>query len=169
VLIWVDWLLVAVLIASIVIGIFRGFVREVFGLATWIIAIAAAVLLAQPMALVLEPHIAVPSLRVAAAYGIVFFVTLLVGALVTHLVALLVRKSPLSGVDRTVGGGFGLVRGVLLALVFVWLAGMTPVRQDPWWQQSLLIGRLAGIAEGLDRLVPSQWREELGMPLSAST
>ena len=160
-MIWVDWFLLGALLISILIGVLRGFTREVLGLATWIAAIAAALVFAPFAAGQLESHIATPSLRIAAAYGLVFFLGLLLGAIITSVISSLVRKSPLSGVDRTVGAGFGAVRGVLLAVVLVWLVGLTPARQDPWWKQSLFIDKLAWMAQGFERLMPEQWQKTL--------
>src|SRR6185503_5708447 len=107
-MIWVDWFLLGTLLISILIGVLRGFTREILGLATWIAAIVAALVLAPFAALQPEAHIATPSLRIAAAYGIVFFAGLVLGSVVSALISSLVRKSPLSGVDRMVGGGFGV-------------------------------------------------------------
>lgn len=160
-MIWVDWILVAALVVSILIGVLRGFTREVLGLASWILAIAAALLLAPTAAVYLEPHITVPSIRIAASYGLVFFVGLVAGAVVTYVISSLVRKSPLSGIDRTVGGGFGLVRGLLLAVVLVWLVGLTPARQDPWWGESVFVGRLQWLADGFVRAMPEAWQKSL--------
>ena len=41
-MIWADWFLLAALVVSILIGVMRGFTREVLGLISWIVAIAAA-------------------------------------------------------------------------------------------------------------------------------
>lgn len=160
-MIWADWFLLAALIVSILIGVLRGFTREVLGLLSWILAIIAALLFAPQAAGWLEPHIATPSIRIAASYALVFFGILVLGAIVTSIVSMLVRKSPLSGVDRMVGGGFGLLRGVVIALGMVWLVGMTPARQDPWWGQSALIPRLEGVARTFDRLLPDNWQQQL--------
>lgn len=160
-MIWVDWFLLGALIVSILIGVLRGFTREIFGLITWIAAIALALVAAPMTAGYLEPHVAIPSIRIACAYGLVFFATLVVGAIVTGIVSTLVRKSPLSGVDRMVGAGFGVLRGVLIAVLLVWLVGMTPARQDPWWGQSAVIGKLEWLASGFDRLMPDSWQAAL--------
>lgn len=160
-MIWADWFLLAALVVSILIGVLRGFTREVLGLLTWIAALGASLIFAPHAVGYLEPHVATPSLRIAASYAVVFFAVLLVGAILTYVAGMLVRKSPLSGVDRMVGGGFGLVRGVLIAVLLVWLAGMTPARKDPWWGQSALIPRLDGLAHGLNGLMPEGWREQL--------
>jgi membrane protein required for colicin V production len=158
---WVDGCLLAVLAASIVIGIIRGFTREALGLATWVFAIGASLFLAHPVARWLEPTIAVLSIRMAVSYGLVFFAGLVIGAVVTSIISSMVRKSPLSGVDRTVGGGFGVIRGVLLGIVFVWLVGMTPAREDPWYRGSFLIVRLESLAQGFNKLLPDEWQYHL--------
>jgi membrane protein required for colicin V production len=167
-MIWVDWALLGALAISIVIGIFRGFTREVLGLASWILAIVAALLFAPAAAVYLEPHISVPSMRIASAYGLVFFTGLVLGAIVTAIVSALVRKSPLSGIDRSIGAGFGLLRGVLLAVIIVWLVGLTPARQDPWWRESLFIGKLEWLAQGLNQFVPVDWQDRLKPAVSTA-
>ena len=166
-MIWVDWALLGALALSILIGIFRGFTREVFGLASWILAIVAALLFAPAAAGHLEPYIAVPSIRIASAYGLVFFSGLVLGAIVTAIIAGLVRKSPLSGVDRSIGAGFGLLRGVLLAVVLVWLVGLTPARQDAWWRASFFIGKLEWLAGGLNQFIPDDWQQRLKPAVAA--
>lgn len=158
-MIWADWFLLAALVVSILIGVVRGFTREILGLISWIIAIVAALWLAPGTIGWLEPHVATPSLRIAASYALVFFVALVLGAIVTSVVSLLVRKSALSGFDRMVGGGFGLIRGVMIAVVLVWLVGLTPARQDPWWNESMLIPRLETLVDGLRGLLPESWRK----------
>ena len=160
-MIWADWFLLAALVVSIIIGIIRGFTREIMGLVSWIVAIAAALLLAPSAVGWLEPHISTPSLRIAASYALVFFAALVLGAIVTTIVSMLVRKSALSGVDRMVGGGFGLLRGVLIAVLLVWLVGMTPARKDPWWESSMFIPRLEVLAEGFQRWMPEEWRKRV--------
>lgn len=160
-MVWVDWFLLTALLVSILIGVWRGFTREILGLATWVVALLAAFLLSPVAEAQLHSHIAVESVRRAAAYGIVFFIALLLGGVVTHVLSTLVRKSPLSGLDRTVGGGFGLIRGVLLAVIVVWLVGLTPARQDTWWKQSMFVGRLEWLAQGFQHVVPPDWRDHM--------
>lgn len=167
-MIWVDWALLGALAISILIGIFRGFTREVLGLASWILAIVAALLFAPSTAVYLEPHISVPSIRIATAYGLVFLSGLVLGAIITAIISALVRKSPLSGIDRSIGAGFGLLRGVLLLVVVVWLVGLTPARQDPWWNDSLLIGKLEWLAKGLNQFVPDDWQDRLKPAISTA-
>lgn len=158
-MIWADWVLLAALLVSIGIGVLRGFTREFFGLVSWIVAIVAALFLAPATLGWLEPHIATPSLRIAASYALVFFGFLVLGSIVTAVVSALVRKNTsLSAVDRSVGGGFGLIRGVLVCVVLVWLVGLTPARQDPWWKESRLIPPFEWLADGFRSMLPEKWQ-----------
>jgi membrane protein required for colicin V production len=157
-MIWADWALLAILVASIVIGIVRGFTREFFGLISWIVAIVAAVFLAPTAHDWLGSAVSTPSLRIAASYAVVFFGFLVLGAVVTAVVGSLVQKSGLTGVDRTIGGGFGLIRGVLIGVVLVWIIGLTPARRDPWWKESALIPPLEWLADGFRSVLPEKWQ-----------
>lgn len=156
-MIWVDWVLAAALVLSIAIGIWRGFTREMLGLASWILSILAALWFAPTLAPLFAPYIETPSIRLASAYATLFVAGLVTGALVTAIVSSLVRQSPLSGVDRAIGAGFGLVRGLLLATVLVWLVGQTPAKSDPWWRESKLVGPLQELAAAAGRAVPDRW------------
>ena len=48
------------------------------------------------------------------------------------------QATGLSGVDRSLGLMFGLVRGVILVLILVALAGLTELPQQEFWRNALL-------------------------------
>lgn len=136
---WADWTILAIVGISGLFSIKRGFVKEALSLVTWITAFIIARLFTDALATVLANYIQTPSFRIASAFGILFIMTLIVGALVSNLVGLLVQATGLSGTDRILGMGFGLARGALLVVIIVALLGGTPAVQDAWWQGSQLI------------------------------
>lgn len=156
-MIWVDYCILGILALSVLIGLLRGFVREVLGVATWVLAILATYLLGDTTAHALDAYIETPAVRLAAGYTLVFLFSLLLGAVVTHLVALLVRDGPIAAIDRTVGAGFGLVRGFVVLVVVVMIAGTTAARDDRWWRESTLIPLLVPFADAARPLVPERW------------
>lgn len=158
---WVDILILAIVGLSAVIGIFRGFTREAFNLATWILAFWAAFALAGGFAAWLAQYIETPSLRLILAYASLFLGVLIVGALITHLMTQLVRDTPFSGPDRALGAGFGFLRGVVVVVGLVMLAGLTALREDPWWSESMLIPRIEPVAEWARNQIPESWLEPL--------
>lgn len=141
-MIWIDYAILAIVAISAVIGFFRGFFREAIGLASWLIAFWFAFRLAEPLAGILAEWISVRSARLAVAFGGVFILALIVGAVANYFVGQLVSRTGFAGTDRALGGVFGILRGVALLVLLALMAGLTPVPRDAWWGQSLFVGHL---------------------------
>jgi len=145
-MIWVDFTLLGIILVSSVISLFRGFVREAFSLMAWMVAMWVGWTFRLPMAELLVNVVSVPSIRLLLAFCILVVMTLLVGALVNSMVVKLVQKTGLSGMDRLLGLGFGLARGVVMVSALVIMGKNTVAVQDPWWQQSQLIPHFEAVA-----------------------
>jgi membrane protein required for colicin V production len=158
---WPDYLIFAVIGISALVGALRGFVKEAFSLAVWAAAFLAAFTFSAPVADWLQDSISLPSARSALAFAGVFVVVLLVGGLLTYLVGKLVEKTGLSGTDRLLGGVFGLLRGLVLVVALVLVAGLTPVPRDPWWQASRSIQSLLPLATWASGFLPESITEHL--------
>jgi membrane protein required for colicin V production len=153
-LIWIDYAIIGLISLSAIIGLFRGFVREAFSLLTWIIAVGIAVHFSRDFAPYFESLISLPSARVAASFAALFFVSLILGGLVNYLIAELVEKTGLTGTDRLLGLLFGIARGMVVVSVLVVLAGLTPLPEDPWWNEASLIQPFESLAVWLRELIP---------------
>lgn len=139
-MLWVDWVILAIIAISASISLIRGFVREAMSLAGWVIAFFIAKGFYQDLALFLADSIETPSLRFGVAWVMLFFATLTVAGLVNYLIGRLIQAVGLSGMDRLMGMVFGALRGILVvSLVAIGLKAFTPVPQDPWWKKSQLI------------------------------
>lgn len=154
---WADYGILAIVVLSVLIGFLRGFTREFFGLATWVLAIGLAIVAGERLIVQLEPHISDPLVRAGVAYGALFLVGLLAGGILTALLVNRIRGSQFSSADRTLGGGLGLVRGVLLVALAVLIGGMTSLRESPWWKESTLREPAEVVADGLRVLIPASW------------
>ena len=133
---WLDWTLLAVLAASVAIGLWRGFVFEVLSLAGWVVAWFVAQWAAPELAPQVPVGVPGSALNLGAAYALVFLLALVVWTLLARLVRWLVRATPLSLPDRLLGAGFGLVRGAVLLLALATLVALTPASRSPSWQAS---------------------------------
>lgn len=143
---WVDIAIVAIVAVSAVVSLLRGFVREALSLATWVLAFGISFTFSSSLAVYFADWISIPSLQMAAAFAVLFLVTLALGAWIGFLVYKIVEKTGLSGTDRLIGVIFGAARGVLVVIILVLLAGLTPLPGDPWWNQSRLIGSFEKMA-----------------------
>ncbi|MBS9477963.1 CvpA family protein [Ancylobacter radicis] len=120
-----DIILIAVMVVSGLLAMVRGLVREVFAIASWIIA-AGVTLYAYPLVLpYAKQYIANDTFAMAASVGGVFLLTLLIVSIITVRISDLVLDSRIGALDRTLGFLFGLGRGFLIMVVaflfFNWL------------------------------------------------
>lgn len=137
---WADWAIIAVLGASVLISVIRGFVREAMSLVVWAAALAVAMFFYQHLAQWLVDVIDTPSLRFVVAWLVLFIAVLIVGGMVNYLLGQMIRATGLSGTDRLLGVIFGGARGAIVVLVvLIVLPGILPVDEDPWWRESLLV------------------------------
>ena len=141
-----DYAVIGVLVLSTAWGVWRGLVREVISLAGWVLAFLSANLFAAPLAAALPQSISQPDVRVIVAFVAIFIVTLTLATLAAMLLSRALKAAGLAGLDRTLGGLFGVARALLIALAFALVAGLTSLPQHPTWKQSVsgpMLGRAA--------------------------
>ncbi|MGV6825870.1 MAG: CvpA family protein [bacterium] len=151
---WIDVIIIAIVLISSVISLFRGFIREAFSLAVWILAFWISWSFFRVLAMRMETMIETPSVRLGVAFAILMILALAVGGLINYLVIQLVERTGLSGSDRFIGMLFGAARGILFIAVLVLLAGLTVFPADPWWQESRLLPYFEELALWLRDLLP---------------
>jgi len=154
---WVDYCILSIILFSILVGVLRGFVREALGAATWVAAIIASRIFGPDAASHLSDQIAAPAMRAVAGYAMVFFVGLFIGALLTHLISLLVDSAGIGGVDRTLGAGFGLIRGLVAVVIVLMIVSVSTSPQERWWRESQLVPPLMPLADELRSFIPERW------------
>jgi membrane protein required for colicin V production len=154
-MIWIDYAILGLIFISLVIGLFRGLIKEAFSLLTWIVAIWIGLSFSREFSGFLEPLISYPSARIAASFAVLFFITLILGGFISYLLNELVKKTGLTGTDRFAGMLFGIARGMVVVAVLVMLAGLTPLPEDSWWKKSKLIPPFQSLAVWLRDKVPS--------------
>lgn len=151
-----DYLVIAVVIVSAIVGALRGFLREAIALGAWLIAL----FLAWHFSDLIAPHLgglmADSEVRPWAARVIITVLILLLGAGIGATLSHFVRLSMFSGMDRLLGFAFGLLRGFVLLGVFVILGQLLRLQGEHWWRGSLLIPYGESIANGLRTLVGEQ-------------
>lgn len=158
---WADYIIVAVLGVSVLMGLWRGFVSEVLALVIWIAAFWVAWSFGDRVAAYFDTRIELPSARLLVGYGLCFLGVLILGALLRFVMARLIEGTGLSGSDRMLGMLFGLARGGLLVTLAVFLLGFTPFTRDPWWHRSQLLPSFEGAAGWLSDRLPDTVRRYL--------
>lgn len=139
---WADWAVLVVVLISGLMSLSRGFVKELLSLVTWVGAFIVARSFSGNMETLLVDQIESPMVRPVAAFAILFFGTLIVGAGVNFLIGTLVKMTGLTTTDRLLGVAFGLVRGLVLLVVAVAFLRITPLSGTEWWKASIMIEQL---------------------------
>ena len=158
---WLDYAVIGVFAASLVVGAWRGLVREVISILGWVIAFLAANLFAGPLGPAMPLAIPSPELQVAAAFIVVFVGSLIVTTLLGLLLSKIVKAVGLGGVDRMLGAIFGAARGALILLAVALLAGLTSAPRQLFWRDSASGPLLVQAVQALKPLLPQTFAERL--------
>ncbi|MFO1346056.1 MAG: CvpA family protein [Rhodocyclaceae bacterium] len=132
-----DYGVIAILVASLALGLWRGLIGEVLALLAWVLAALAAWQFGPEIGALLTA-IVDPGLRVLAGYAAVFVAVLVVLGLLRLAIRGLLKALGLTAVDRLLGVVFGLARGMLIVLIAVAVGGMTSAPKERWWREAAL-------------------------------
>jgi membrane protein required for colicin V production len=136
----VDYLLIAIIAISLLFGIIRGFLRESVALLGWLVGLWLAWRYSDRIVPYVGGALAGTELQVWVARLIILLSVILIAWLVGSLLGYLVQRSGLTlGVDRILGGVFGLVRGAVIVGFAVMLADAAKMHDESWWRESKLM------------------------------
>ncbi|MFK8030797.1 MAG: CvpA family protein [Gammaproteobacteria bacterium] len=160
-MITIDYLIVAILLLSMIVGFFRGFFPELVSIVTWIVAIFAAMNFSGLVEPYLQGKLGSVVVELWAARLIMFVTVLVLGGLLGQLISLLIDKSGLSGTDRMLGLVFGVARGAVILGVMLILGQLLGFQREPWWPQSKFIPTVERVGNALRVMAPDSVNEYL--------
>jgi membrane protein required for colicin V production len=125
---WIDLTLAVLMIVSIISGLKLGFARTAIGLLSSILALVFGLRYYRAVAVSLRPHISQSPAADIAGFLIVFVGIIMLGEVITGMLSRFIRSTDLVWLDRTLGGAFGVVRGLLFGAIMIWcLMALMPV------------------------------------------
>jgi membrane protein required for colicin V production len=129
-----DFAVMAIFLVSLLLGLWRGFIHEVLSLLGWPIAFVLSNIYADSIVRLIP--LAQDTLRLTVVYALIFAVVLIVWGVLVMLLARLLKAMGSGWPDRMLGGLFGVLRGGLVVLVLVWLAGLTAIPEQQFWRKA---------------------------------
>ncbi len=150
----VDFGIIIIISVLLVLGLIWGFVKIAIALGTWVAASLISFTFAPNLSNSFLTSIESPPMRLAAAMGILFILTLMIGAVVSFLVRQFITRTGLTGLDRILGMAIGASLGMVVVIALVFVAGLTKAPGYDWWQASLLIERFETLAIWLQGYLP---------------
>ena len=164
----VDYIILAILIISAVMGLVRGLLREAIAVITWFLAIVLAWVFAPSIESLLGGILVGSPLRIWAARTIIFVGVLLLGGAISTVLGHYVRVSMFAGMDKFLGFVFGIIRGIVIVGAFTIAIQAMRMDEDPRWKKSRLMPYAIGVASALRGVVGEQL-ERIDMPKPSAT
>ena len=162
---WADTIIVLIIIGSVIISLIRGFIKEAISLVSWLTAAWLAVVFAKPVSKYIT-FTQMSAVKVFIAFLLIFIATVFIGAIVNYTIGRVVRNTPFSVPDRTLGMIFGFARGIIVVGFLVLLAGLTPFPKEPWWQASYMVVQFQNLAEWLRDRFPNDVAQHFVFPVT---
>jgi membrane protein required for colicin V production len=134
-----DWLLLATLALSALMGLLRGFVGVAASLLAWLLGGTAALALGGDAARLLADSATPSPVQSLIGYGACFIAVAMLVALLAFVARRALVAAGLGGVDRALGLALGGIRGLVMACAIVLLLGFTPAPRQRPWQASALV------------------------------
>jgi len=152
-----DYIFLAIVALSVLLGLWRGLVSEVFALLGWMVALGLAWRGAswlEPMFLTLVSK--TPWLAWGLAFLAIFVGVLIILAVARWFLRSLLEASGLSPLDRVLGACFGLARALVIALLLVAAGGMSRLPKESWWSEAVFAPPLETAVIALKPLFPKE-------------
>ena len=136
----IDVLVVAIVIISAAVALFRGLVQETFGILEWIAALYAAFRFTPVFRPLLGGAISPVWLQWVAVFVGTFLLVFIPLSIMSHRLSEMVKKSEIGPIDRTLGLVFGIARGLaIVGLAYIAFDALVPAKDHP---QTLTKARL---------------------------
>jgi len=165
---FLDIAIVVVVVVSVLVGLIRGFTRELMSIIAWVVAIYLAINFHEPVGVYLQQYINNPWISNIAAMALVFVGALFLLSMVGFLISKAVAATGVKGTDRVLGSVLGLVRGVLIIGCAIVIASIFNVQNTGWWKESKLVDQFVPVANAINDILPEKFRNKESMNTNAN-
>ena len=151
-----DYTVFIIIGACIIISMMRGAVREMLSIIGWLAALYVAKTYSTQLVPLLPQDIPTDSLRILAAFLILFLGVLLVVSLLSIALSSVLEKIGLSWLNRFFGALFGFAKGLLIVCILVFLAGLTSIPKDVRWTNAMFSSPLEALVKAALPFMPQK-------------
>lgn len=152
---WIDIAMIGLFVVSILIGIYRGFVKEVLSVAAWLLAAYFAFMFGEQASVYVKPYVKQSPLDLFIAYVGVFLVALILFSIVGYILSKLFESTGMTGIDRSIGSLFGVLRAALIVVVLILVGHFMAMDHQQWWTDSNFIPYFDPLVEWVKSLLPA--------------
>ena len=153
---FIDIIVLLVLFASLIFGFFRGFVKELLSLIAWVFAFFVAYYFSSSVAIIL-PLEAEFSLKYVGSFVLIFIFVLIVSSILIKFLSKFIHKIGLGASNIILAGLFGILRGIIIVYLLIFVIEKTSYTEDQSWQQAKSIVLIKLLVEKTFPYLPQDW------------
>jgi len=161
---YVDYTILAVLAASGLLAMLRGFMRELLGALGWVVAVIVARLSEEIATDQLQEYINDEALTSFLGWMLPFIIVVFAWYIFANLAAPGLKKMAMGVLDRPLGFIFGILRGLVLVAIVYMSALLLYESEDHFALPVLdaaLISPIRVTASTISGFAPEEWRDDL--------
>jgi membrane protein required for colicin V production len=151
----IDWGILIVMFLSTLIGLWRGAVREVISLATWVLAILVGLKYNHLLVHFYSAFTTHEPLQLGASFLTLVILVVIVGTILGTALSAGISKIGLGPLDKVLGLGFGFIRSVLLIAIVILFAKQTELPSNEEWKQSQLLPQFDRVVDYINEWIKS--------------
>ncbi|HSH88000.1 MAG: CvpA family protein [Methylophilus sp.] len=156
-----DYFVLGIIGFSILVGLMRGAIRELFSVIGWVLAFYLANKFNSEVISYIPEQVPGEAVKAIAAFLLVFLSVLFLCTLLALLLTTLIKAVGLGGLNRVLGGLAGAVKGVLIVCILAMLAAMTDIPKDARWTNAMLSAPVEVLVLNLLPWIPSSIAEHV--------
>ena len=153
---WLDIVLLAIMVVSAIVGIFKGFVKQVIGLAAVVAGLVLASFYYDRAAALFETLVKNELLSDFLGFLLIFILVLVAGSILGYLLTK-AMKGPLALINRLFGAVFGFLKAVLICGILVFALVSFKIAR-PALETSLLAPVCLGVTRAVINMIPQDLR-----------
>lgn len=153
---WLDFLLLAIVVITAIVGIFKGFIKQVIGLVAVIAGLILAVVYYEQTGAALIGLVKNQLVSNFLGFLLIFVLVLIAGAILGHILTK-AMIGPLALVNRLFGALFGVIKAVLICGILVFALVSFEVAR-PVVETSVLAPACLAVTRAVVNLVPQDLR-----------
>lgn len=152
---FIDYIILAILLLSIILGFIHGIIRSILSVCVWVAAFFISAYYGPHLATTFSLVTSNPEVQLWLSYGCVFIAAVVIGFVIRLILNLILTGGETGIINRFFGALFGLARGILIVLVFTWFAFLVNMNQNHAMQTSRLMPTFESLLSSIETAFPS--------------
>ena len=157
---YLDYFFIFIVSLSLLVGCFRGFTRELFSLTGWVLAFYFASLFSGDL-LEYVPFEFSEQINFIIIYMVIFVIILLLSSFVATLLNNLIKNIGLGFLNVIMGCIFGIMRGVLITFIIIFLVEKTSFISEVELAKSKTIPVIKLLINNTLSYLPHEWSNKV--------